>query len=536
MKVLTASQMREVDRRTIELGIPGLILMENAGHRVVEFLLQRFGPLEHQRIVVVCGKGNNGGDGLVVARVLHVTQRPRSLHVVLGATDEELHGDAAANLRMLRACGCAVSREVTPEMRRASLVVDAVLGTGLTGPAKGRAADLIREINTGFPDARTVAIDVPSGLPSDSGSVEGEYVHAHHTVTFTAPKICQVLSPACEANGELRVAQIGSPAELYQNDDSIYLHLSEPRLFARLFRPRVPESNKGMYGHVLVIAGARGKTGAAAMAGTAGLRAGAGLVTVASAESAITAIAAYTPEMMTEPLAETSAGSISMQAIDQLRETLERKTVVALGPGMGGQTETVELVRKLMEEVELPMVVDADGLNALAGVALQVKAARVFTPHPGEMSRLTGKSIREVQADRIGIARGYAQQHGVYLVLKGNRSIIAFPDGRVYVNPSGSPALASGGTGDVLTGLIAGLLAQFPDDIGDAVLAAVYLHGRAGELGAADLGEKTLMATDLFRYLPAAMREIAPVDPRGCPPDTGGSHVSSQPGPPLDSR
>lgn len=504
MKILTAAQMREVDRKTIELGIPGLILMENAGHRVIEFLVEKFAPLDRHRVVVLCGKGNNGGDGFVVARQLHTRFRMKGLEVVLAANPEELRGDAAGNFRMLKAAGCSTTEEITPEMRRATIVVDALLGTGLSGPAKSRSAELIHEINTGFPDARIVAIDIPSGLESDSGKSSGESVHAHYTVTFTAPKMCQVLSPACESCGELRIAQIGSPPELYEQDNSIYLSLSEPRLFQHLFHPRPSESNKGLYGHVLVIAGARGKTGAAAMAGAAALRAGAGLVTVASAASAIATIAAYTPEIMTEPLPETEVGSIA-----RLTDALERKNAVALGPGMGGHPETVTLMRRLVDEIAVPMLVDADGLNAIAQTRFHTKGPRIFTPHPGEMSRLTGKSTNEIQGDRIGTARSYAQQHGVTVVLKGNRSVIAFPDGRAYINPTGSPALATGGTGDVLTGMIAGLLAQFPNDLENAVLAGVYLHGLAGQLGAAAIGEKPLIATDLFDYLPEAIGQCS---------------------------
>ncbi|MDQ6759586.1 MAG: NAD(P)H-hydrate dehydratase [Acidobacteriota bacterium] len=510
MKVLTAAQMREVDRKTIELGIPSLILMENAGSRVVDVLVEKFSPLDAQRILVICGKGNNGGDGLVVARQLHTRFHPKSLHVLLAASPEELKGDPAENYRMLLGAGLSTSSEITPEMRSATIVVDALLGTGFRGPARGQYAELIQEMNTGFPQASVVAVDIPSGLESDSAATAGESVRAAYTVTFTAPKLCQVLSPACEACGELRLAPIGSPAALFEDDGEIFLSVNEPRMFAELFQPRVSDSNKGLYGHVLVIAGARGKTGAAAMAGTAALRSGAGLVTVASAESAISAIASYTPELMTQPLAETDAGSIGMRSWDSggITEALHRKSVVAIGPGMGTLAETVRLINLMVTECELPMVVDADGLNALGQTAARAKHPRVFTPHPGEMARLTGLSIQQVQADRIGVARAFARQHGVALVLKGNRTVIAFPDGRVSINTTGSPALATAGTGDVLTGLIAGLMAQFPKQSDAAVLAAVYLHGRAGELGAAQLGEKSLIATDLFRFLPEAMREI----------------------------
>jgi NAD(P)H-hydrate epimerase len=503
--------MREVDRRTSELGIPSIVLMENAGHRVVEFLARHYAPLQDQRIVVFCGKGNNGGDGMVIARQLYTSVHPRTLHVVLAGNPEDMHGDAAQNYRMLQAVGCPVSFEITPAMEPATLIVDALLGTGVRGPVTGRSAQLIRAINDGFPLADVVAVDLPSGLDSDSGTVAGEAVRANHTVTFTAPKLCQAISPACDLAGKLHIASIGSPPELYEQDDSIWLSLSDPGLFAHLFRPRRLDSNKGLYGHVLVIAGGRGKTGAAAMAGIGALRAGAGLATVASAESAISAIASHAPEIMTEPLPETETGSISSRSIDDssLARIVEKKTMLALGPGMGGDPDTVKFIRRVVTELHEPMVVDADGLNALGQQAVHPRGPRIFTPHPGEMSRLNGKTIPEIQADRIGTARLFATQRGVYLVLKGNRSVIAAPDGRVWINPTGSPAMATAGTGDVLTGMIAGLAAQFPDQLETALLAAVYLHGRAGELGAAKLGEKALIATDLFQFLPEAMREVA---------------------------
>ncbi|HTA68125.1 MAG TPA: NAD(P)H-hydrate dehydratase [Bryobacteraceae bacterium] len=509
MKILTAAQMREVDRRSSELGVPGLVLMENAGQRVVEFLVDHYAPLQAQRIVVLCGKGNNGGDGMVVARQLHTRIRPRSLDVVLAGDPGEMKGDAAANYKMLQAVGCPISFEIKPAMETATLIVDALLGTGIHGAATGKALELITAINERFPLAEVVSVDIPSGLDSDSASPPGPAVHANHTVTFTAPKPCQVLSPACELVGKLHVAEIGSPPDLFEKDRTIFLALSEPGSFAQLFRPRVQDSNKGLYGHVLVMAGGRGKTGAAAMAGIGALRAGAGLATVASAESAIAQIASHAPELMTEPLPETDDGSISMRVLDQLSALVDKKNVVALGPGMGRHPETAQLIRRLVNELARPMVVDADALNALDAKTLRAPAPRILTPHPGEMARLTNSTVAVVQADRIGCARAFAQEHGVHLVLKGNRTVIAAPDGRAWINPTGSPAMATGGTGDVLTGMIAGLVAQFPDQLDTALLAAVYLHGRSGELGAARRGEKGLIATDLFEFLPEAMREVA---------------------------
>ncbi len=430
--------------------------------------------------------------------------------MVLAAPAGELRGDAAANFRMLEVCGCPVSDVISPEMRQATIVIDALLGTGLAGPATGRMAELIREINTGFPLAKIVALDIPSGLGSDSGRATGESVRADFTVTFTAPKIGQVMPPGCDSVGELRVCPIGSPAELYEKDPNVFLSLVEAAVFRRLLAPRSPGAHKGDFGHVLVIGGALGKTGAAAMAGMAALRAGAGLVTVASAESVIPTIAAHAPEIMTEPLPETEAGSIALRAFDygRLAAVLSGKTVVALGPGVGTHPDTAEVVRRLAAELTVPLVVDADGLNALVGTNVR-GGALVLTPHPGEMGRLTGKSVSEVQSDRIGTARGYATSHGVTVVLKGQRTLIAFPDGRVWINPTGTPAMAGGGSGDILTGLIAGLLAQSPGSPDEAVAAGVYLHGLAGELGAAEVGEKSLVASDLLQFLPDAIDHCA---------------------------
>jgi hydroxyethylthiazole kinase-like uncharacterized protein yjeF len=508
VKVLTAAQMREVDRRTIDMGIPGLILMENAGHRVLEVMAHAFAPLRERRIVVLCGKGNNGGDGLVIARQLLTHVHPRALHVVLAGPADEMRGNAAANLRMFQAAGGQFERTVAPQMRDADLVVDALLGTGLDGPAHGSALELIRAINHDFPLARVAAVDMPSGMQSDSGAQHGEIARADVTVTFTAPKICHVLQPACYRIGKLHVAHIGSPATLYGD---VTLNLSEPARFAHLFEARVPDSNKGMYGHVLVLAGGRGKTGAAAMAGLAALRAGAGLSTVASAASAIDTIAAHAPEIMTEPLAETSGGAVSDSAWSDgsLGRALQRKTVIAAGPGLGTHPETVRMLERLVQDAEMPVVLDADALNGLAGNGFGSAGQRVLTPHPGEMSRLTGKSIDEIQNDRVAAARDFATQQNVILALKGDRTVIAFPNGEVWINPTGSPAMATGGTGDILTGLTAGLIAQSPDDVESAVLAAVWLHGRAGELAAAEMGEKSVIATDLLRYLPEAMRGLS---------------------------
>jgi NAD(P)H-hydrate epimerase len=494
--------MREVDRRTIELGIPGIVLMENAAHRVVELLEKRFAPLPAQRVLVLCGKGNNGGDGLAVARQLHSRFHPQALDVVLLAAPEELKGDAAANLAMLRAAGCLVLDSLPERTSRATLVIDALLGTGTSGPAGGRMLEGIRLINSAFPSAKVVAVDIPSGMISDSADTPGEIARADCTVTFTAPKPAHVLPPNCDRVGELVVGAIGSSEDLYRD---AWLSVVDPPMFRDLLAPRPPSGHKGTFGHVLVIAGSRGKSGAAAMTGIGALRAGAGLVTVASAASAIPSIAAHAPELMTEPLAETHDGCI-LQAVD-LDAAAQGKTVIAIGPGLGHNTGTGALVATLAEQFARPMVIDADALSpSLSGTAERV---RVLTPHPGEMSRLTGKSTAEILQDRVGVARAFAMERKVTLVLKGQRSLIAFADGRVWINPTGTPAMGTGGAGDILTGIVAGFLAQFPTRPDEAVAAAVYLHGLAGQLGAQSLGEKCLIATDLLTYLPQAMAECA---------------------------
>lgn len=481
-KILTAAEMREVDARTIALGIPGLILMENAAHRVVEAMRAHFGSLSAHRIVVFCGKGNNGGDGLAIARILHVVDHPASLDVILAADPDELKGDAATNLTMLRAAGVEPSSTIEPRMERATLIVDALLGTGTTGPARGRVAELIGEINGGFPDARVVAVDLPSGIDADQADSPGPYVPADLTVTFTALKPAHALPPNCDRMGRrLVVAPIGSPDHLLAGAK---LELSQPQRFRHLLGPRDRGSHKGSFGHVLVIGGAEGKTGAARMSGLAALRSGAGLVTVACDQTG----APFPAELMTEPLPG----------------RLDRKSVVAIGPGLGlgYRQHVIDLFR----DCPLPMVCDADALNSLAGADFRGPGPiRVLTPHPGEMSRL----MSDASLSRVELARAFARERNVILVLKGQRTLIAFPDGNVAVNPTGTPAMAKAGSGDILTGMAAGFLAQFPQEPEAAVLAAVYLHGRAGELGAADLGERSLLATDLLRFLPAAIRELS---------------------------
>ncbi len=490
MKILTAEQMREADRRTIEAGIPGLVRRENAGCRIVEFLEKTLAPLQRQRVVVVCGKGNNGGDGLVIARQLWTRFKPDSLHILLAAPPEEFQGDAAANWGMVRASGIPYSLGIEPDMRLATLVVDALLGTGLRGPARGRALELIREMNGAFPLATVVSVDVPSGL-----HVDGESVRATHTVTLAAPKTELILPPTCDRAGALTVAPIGIPQEFLEGESTNWLNLADPGMFAHLFVPRARSAHKGSFGHVLVLGGARGKGGAAAMSGAAALRSGAGLVTVATDMRERATVTTLMPELMTSDW------------VDGVGD----RDVLAIGPGLGREPEAEAVARDLFANAAVPAVVDADALNALESTTLNASGwLRVLTPHPGEMSRLCGGGIAAVQADRVGTARRFASERGCVVVLKGQRTVTALPNGQVYINPTGTPAMATAGSGDILTGIIAGLLAQFPHAALDAVLAAVWLHGRAGELGAAELGEQSLTAMDLLAFLPAAMSALRP--------------------------
>ncbi len=475
--------MREVDRRTISLGIPDAVLMENAGHRVVEFLAARFAPLERQRIVILCGKGNNGGDGVVVARQLYTRFAPAALDVVLAEAPPD-------NLRSLEACGfTAIHREIAPAMRAATLVIDALLGTGLTGLPRPPYLDFIHQVNTGFPAARVVAVDIPSGMNSDTAQTNWPHVRAHHTVTFTAPKVGMVMEPNAAACGELTVGPIGSPESILP----AHTRLAEPRDFAKLLAPRPAASHKGTFGHVLVAGGSPGKSGAVAMTGLAALRAGAGLVTVASDPSTLPAVAAHAPELMTAPLEEHGFAALA-----------RGKRVIAIGPGLGVSSAKQSFVARVLAGHDVPTVVDADGLNNLSATALPRRANLILTPHPGEMERLTGHLPSA--DERLPAARAFAQETGVTLVLKGHNTLTAFPDGTVWINSTGGPAMGKAGSGDILTGLIAGFVAQFPDSLPLAVVAAVWLHGRAGDLAAEELGDKCVLATDLLRYLPKAMR------------------------------
>ena len=539
MKITTASEMREIDRVTTErYGVPSLTLMENAGTHVAEYVLRRYARAE--RICVVCGKGNNGGDGFVAARKLH--ERGKKVDVLLLGDPSDVKGDAAAMLKQLPVAPTVIRTEeelhaevapplsapglgrqggVVPDhlLNDCDLVLDAILGTGFKPPVTGLIAAAIELIN-GVPRSSPVlaracpepaegpgvfvpviAVDIPSGANADAFAPEPHLrCRADAIVTFTAPRPAHVFADL--TRGEIVVGQIGSPPEAIQSQLNLDV-IAWPDIQS-CFAPRKPDANKGSFGHVLTIGGSLGKSGAAAMAGMAALRAGAGLSTVATPRSVLPMVAAFAAELMTEPLAETEQGTISLAAIEygRLDAIVEGKTVLALGPGISRQADTAQFIRAIIDKYPQPLVVDADGLNAFAGISERLDGrARplVLTPHPGEMARLTGLSTKQVQQDRIGVARSFARDHHCVVVLKGHRTLVAEPDGHVWVNMTGNPGMATGGTGDVLTGLTAGMIAQFPNDLVRAVCAAVWLHGYAGDK-AAILGEQFMTATDLLHH------------------------------------
>ena len=505
MKIVTAAEMRAIDRATSErFGVPSLTLMENAGGAVVDYILPRYGSVEH--FAVFCGKGNNGGDGFVIARKLH--DLGKKVHIVLLADPAELQGDAAVMFKKLPAAPVVVrsSEDLNGEPVQAALgaqvCVDAILGTGFRPPVSGLYAEAIARINAS--DAFVVAVDIPSGADADAfGSQAGLVARANAIVTFTAPRPAHVFSLL--TRGPTCVAQIGSPEEAIGS--SLQLNVITGQDFAKMVAPRREDANKGNYGHVLVIGGSLGKAGAAAMAGFSALRAGAGLSTVATAKSVLPTVAAFHPELMTEPLAETEAGTIATGAGVRIEELLKSTTVAAIGPGISRDSHTATLVRSLVAHHTLPMVVDADGLNAFEGRTSELNGkgrTLVITPHPGEMARLVGCSTAEVQNDRMGVARKFAREHELIVVLKGHRTLVVQPDGEAWVNMTGNPGMATGGTGDILTGMVAGMLAQHPNDVQLAVCAAVHLHGLAGDVMRERVGEHSLVATDLPEGLPEA--------------------------------
>ena len=514
MRVLNTAQMREADRRTIhEIGIPSIVLMENAGRQAVAAMEAAFEDLAASHVAVLCGRGNNGGDGFVVARTL--IQRGVETSVFLIGSVSEVQGDARVNIEVLGRIGLTVV-EITSaqdwelhfsEISECDVLVDAMLGTGFHGVLSGLLQTVVADINgLGVP---VVAIDLPTGLSADGAEMEGDAVEASMTVTLAAPKIPLVFPPAESHAGDLVIADIGIPYPVIEELDGPYLELLTRERMRGIVPARAPESHKGDFGRVLIVAGSRGRTGAAHLAALGALRSGAGLVTVATPRSCLPIVASMGPEYMTEALDETVSGGIDFGSLDRLFEL--DADVIAVGPGIGRDPATVAFVHGLLERAGVPVVIDADALNAFSGDPDRLMGRDgvdvIVTPHPGEMSRLLGIPIEAVQADRVEHARRFAAAHRVHVILKGHRTVIAGPEGRTFVNLTGNAGMATGGTGDLLTGMVAAWVAQLLDAEAACKLA-VYLHGTAGDLAEADEGEVGLIASDLAGRLGDALMEL----------------------------
>lgn len=512
MKVVTGETMQRMDRRAIEeFGIPGIDLMEHAGRGCAAAIIERFGPAAGRMVLIVAGKGNNGGDGYVIARLLQ--QEGWEAQTVVLALREEIAGDAKVNLDCLDPETVTFSPPpaglvpFAPHLERASVIVDALFGTGLKSEVKGSFAEAINLVNAaGKP---VVAVDIPSGIDAGTGRTLGVAVKADVTVTFALAKLGHVLYPGAELCGDLRVVDIGIPLQVAadaEGDDFV-----DHGTACRLVRPRDRRAHKGSFGHCLVVAGSTGKTGAAAMAANSAVRAGSGLVTLAVPESLNAILEMKTTEAMTLPLPDGGAGRLMQGSAPALLEAIGGKSAIALGPGISWHPETARLIRDLVTKIETPFVIDADGLNALSEDPAILRRKRssciVLTPHPGEMARLAGTSTASIEADRIAAAREFAEQHGVYMILKGARTVIAAPDGRVAINGSGNPGMASGGMGDVLTGILASLLGQGYEPF-DACRLGVFIHGYAADLVAADKGEIGMSAVDVQEKLPWAFKTL----------------------------
>ena len=521
MKIVTAKEMQELDSKTIkEFGIPGLTLMENAGNQVMSELESAFGNVRHRKVTVVCGKGNNGGDGLVVARLC--LERGATVSTYLLTSDDQMRGDAKTNLERLKNTKESFHflTEKTldrfkKDISHSDLVIDAILGTGLSSPVTGLIAKVIEAIKAirKLRRAKIISVDIASGLHADTGHIMGSAVSADLTVTFALPKRGHFLHPGADHTGVLKIADIGIPIHLIDQAEIPVCLIRASDLTPHL-SPRKLDSHKGTFGHLLVIAGSTGKGGAAVLTSLAALRSGTGLVTLATPSTVEARLHPQPPEIMTLPLSETPEQTLSHLAIEPLLDFSQNTNIIAIGPGLSVHPDTTRLVRDIIARSSLPMVIDADGLNALVhhlDLLPQAHAPIVLTPHPGEMARLCGRNKNEIQEDRIGIAKEFAQKWAVTVVLKGAHTIIATPEGELFVNPTGNPGMATAGTGDVLTGMIAGLMAQ-NHEIGFAVRLGVYLHGLAGDLAARAVGAVGFIASDVIAQIPSAFASLSSQD------------------------
>lgn len=509
MYIVTSDQMKVLDQRTIqEMGIPGAVLMENAGRGTFEAMLYQFPDQKNGPIHICCGRGNNGGDGFVIARYFLNLGAEVMVHLFTSA--EKVQGDAKINLEAYRNMGGiiieiedeAAFAGIKDELGRAAIIVDALLGTGLSSEVKGLYRMVIDHINS-LKNIPIVAVDVPSGIDAATGKILGSAIKANLTCTYGLTKIGHFTYPGRENTGELEVIDIGIPESLIETS-GINTFLQEEDDFMGLIPKRKPDSHKGTYGHVLVLAGSSGKTGAASLAGHAAMRTGAGLVTLVVPNSLRSIVEEKTKEVMTQTLPDTDKGYLGMDSWQKLEEMLENKSAAAVGPGLSDRDETGELIFKLVKEANIPLVIDADGLNLLAKnkeVLKKAKKTPVLTPHPGEMSRLTGLSVKEVQADRINIASSFAKEYRVIVVLKGASTVIAEPEGKIFINTTGNPGMAGGGMGDVLTGFIVSLIGQGMASL-DAARMAVFIHGAIGDFIAENRAESGILASDITEKIP----------------------------------
>jgi hydroxyethylthiazole kinase-like uncharacterized protein yjeF len=525
--------MQDLDRRTIqECGVPGIVLMENAGRGAAELLVRSFPEACTGLVAILAGQGNNGGDGFVIAR--HLMNWGIQTKVYLLACRDNCRGDALTNLQIWLNMGGEMAEilykgnfaKAKKEIAKASLIVDAIFGTGLNSEVKGLFKDIISFINS-LPQ-RVMAVDIPSGLDATEGKVLGAAVRANLTTTFGLAKIGQVVEPGIGHVGRLEVVDIGIPSTFIEECD-IKAHLTDPEeLNLSLLDPRPTQAHKGDYGHLFVLAGSPGKTGATAMICHGALRTGAGLVTLGIPASLNPILETKLTEAMTEPLPDVGTGYLSADASGRILQLLEGKTALALGPGISTRPQVQELLLELIPEIPVPLVIDADGITALASRPEILKGCKgfvVLTPHPGEMARLANIPTEKVQDDRIGVARDFATAYNCIVCLKGARTVIATPDGEIYINQTGNPGMASGGTGDVLTGMIGGLMAQGLSPL-EATTWGVYLHGLAGDIAERDIGEIPLIAGDIIDYLPDALKEVkARVDKQAI-----GDHLPHPPG------
>ncbi len=510
MKIVPTQQMREMDRKTIEdHGFPGRVLMENAG-RSVAISADEFLP-PNGFALVIAGRGNNGGDGFVAAR--HLTSAGFEVEVALLAQADDLDGDAASNCSY--AADFAIPIHEQPDddtllelLDRADVIIDAMLGTGISGDVRGRFKDVIEMLLVRY-DGPVVAVDIPSGIHADTGQVLGVAVKADITNTFGLAKQGMYQYPGRAHCGEIRVIDISlAPAAV--DDEKLRTNLSRRAEIQAMLPGRDPDAHKGDAGRVLIVAASPGLTGAAAMAGMAAARTGSGLVTLAIPASLNPIIESKCTEVMTLPLMDHGCGWLGTRNMDQILDFADNVDAVALGPGMGRQEETAKLVREIVGAVSHPMVIDADGINAFAGhcdVLAEADGDIIITPHPGELSRLTEMSVADIQSDRIGTAQHVAADLGVTVLLKGAGTVTADPGGETWINITGNSGMASGGMGDILTGIIASLLGSGLDAVSAGACGA-YLHGLAGDVTARSMGPRGYLATDLLDYLPPLLAEL----------------------------